>query len=280
MSCEQKFHKYLKRHRDYDDLYNMENRPLIMVVNDDGYNAPGIASLTKAMAEIGDVVVVAPKGPQSGMGHAITLNDTLRVEKVSVEGASKAYALSGTPVDCVKFGTKKVLDKKPDIIVSGINHGSNASVNVIYSGTMSAAVEGALEGIPSIGFSLCDHSIDADFTASVHFAKVITKKVLKDGLPHGTCLNVNIPKLALDLIKGTKVARQCIAYWDETFDERQDPMGNKYYWLTGKFVTQDMKEDTDEWALKNGFVSIVPVQSDFTNHSLLKSLEDNGYSEA
>jgi 5'-nucleotidase len=258
----------------------MENRPLIMVVNDDGYNAPGIAALTKAMSEIGEVVVVAPKGAMSGMGHAITLNDTLRVDEVSVEGASKAYALSGTPVDCVKFGTKKVLKSKPDILVSGINHGSNASVNVIYSGTMSAAVEGALEGIPSIGFSLCDHSIDADFTASAHFAKILTQKVLKDGLPNGTCLNVNIPKLDLDMIKGTKVARQCIAYWDEEFDERKDPMGKSYYWLTGKFMTNDMGEDTDEWALKNGYVSIVPVQSDFTNHGLLKNLEDNGYTKA
>lgn len=258
----------------------MKNQPLIMVVNDDGYNAPGIAALTKAMSEIGEVVVVAPKGAMSGMGHAITLNDTLRVDEVKVEGASKAFALSGTPVDCVKFGTKKVLHRKPDLLVSGINHGSNASVNVIYSGTMSAAVEGALEGIPSIGFSLCDHSIDADFDASVYFAKILAEKVLKDGLPDGTCLNVNIPKLDLDIIKGTKVARQCIAYWDEEFDERKDPMGKPYYWLTGKFMTQDLKEDTDEWALRNGYVSIVPVQSDFTNHSLLKNLEENGYSEA
>ena len=157
----------------------MENRPLIMVVNDDGYNAPGIAALTKAMSEIGEVVVVAPKGAMSGMGHAITLNDTLRVDEVSVEGASKAYALSGTPVDCVKFGTKKVLKSKPDILVSGINHGSNASVNVIYSGTMSAAVEGALSGIPSVGYSLTDYSDDADFQYSEKIVQIISKKVIK-----------------------------------------------------------------------------------------------------
>lgn len=258
----------------------MDRKPLILVVNDDGYNAPGIAALTEVMQEIGEVVVVAPDKPMSGMGHAITLNSSLRIEEVTVKGADQAFACSGTPVDCVKFGTKRLVDRKIDLLVSGINHGANSSVNVIYSGTMSAAVEGALEGIPSIGFSLLDHSIEADFEASKHFVKKIAEKVLQDGLPQGTCLNVNIPKLPLDLIKGMKVCRQCIAYWDEDFEERKDPFGRSYYWLTGTFNDIDEnKEDTDEYALKNGYVSIVPVMSDLTNHTLIKTLEDNGYSE-
>lgn len=279
MFCEQIFHKDLLILMNYLNLWYMEKRPLILIVNDDGYNAPGIAALTEVMSEIGDTVLVAPDKPMSGMGHAITLNSSLRIEKVKVKGADVAYSCSGTPVDCVKFGTKKIVDRKVDLLVSGINHGSNSSVNVIYSGTMSAAVEGALEGIPSIGFSLLDHSIDADFEASKHFVKEIALKVLKDGLPTGTCLNVNIPKLPLDMIKGTKVCRQCIAYWDEEFDERKDPFGRSYYWLTGTFNNIDTnKEDTDEWALENGYVSIVPVMSDLTNHDLIKTLEGNGYS--
>jgi 5'-nucleotidase len=260
-------------------MKTMEEKPLILVVNDDGYSAPGIAALVEAVSELGEVILVAPDKPMSGMGHAITLNSSLRIAEVSVKGATKAFSCSGTPVDCVKFGTKKLAYRKIDLLVSGINHGSNSSVNVIYSGTMSAAVEGALEGIPSIGFSLCDHSIDADFSACKTIVKSVASKVLKNGLPEGTCLNVNIPKLKSDELKGIKICRQCIAYWDEDFEERKDPFGNSYYWLTGKFINKDNKDDTDEWALANGYVSIVPVQSDFTNHSMIKSLEEDGYSE-
>jgi 5'-nucleotidase len=252
------------------------NKPLILVVNDDGINAPGIQALIAVAKEFGEIVVVAPDKPQSGMGHAITLDSTLHINKIDIEGVT-AYACSGTPADCVKIAVNKLLDRTPDLIVSGINHGSNSSINVIYSGTMSAALEGSLEGIPSIGFSLLNHSIDADFTAAQYFAKQIIGQVLKTKVTRNYCLNVNIPNLKKDLILGVKVCRQAKGNWEEYYDERTDPMGRTYYWLTGKFVLQDEGTDTDEWALANNYVSVVPVQSDVTDYPIMneiKSLEN------
>ncbi|MGC6491060.1 MAG: 5'/3'-nucleotidase SurE [Flavobacteriales bacterium] len=251
------------------------NKPLILVSNDDGITAPGIRALIEVAREVGDVVVVAPDGPQSGMGNAITLNSTLRCDQVHIDsGKQVEYACSGTPVDCVKLAVSKILDRKPDLCISGINHGSNSSINVIYSGTMSAAVEGALEGIPSVGFSLLDFSFDADFKASKKVAKDIIKKVLEEGLPKGVCLNVNIPKLELKDIKGFRICRQADANWVEEFDQRKDPSGRTYYWLTGSFQNFDSGSDTDEWALANGFVSIVPVKYDITSHESIPELTD------
>lgn len=247
------------------------NKPLILVVNDDGITAPGIKALLSVASEFGEAVVVAPDKPQSGMGHAITMNTTLHVKQTEVDG-NLAYACSGTPVDCVKIAVNKLLKRKPDLIVSGINHGSNSSINVIYSGTMSAAVEGALEHIPSIGFSLLNHSIDANFDAAKHYAKKIIGAILKQDINGQYCLNVNIPYLEADLIRGVKVCRQAKGNWQEDYDERQDPMGRTYYWLTGEFIIDDDGEDTDEWALANGYISVVPVQPDITNYPLLKNL--------
>ena len=249
-------------------------KPLILVVNDDGITAPGIRNLIKIMLDFGDVIVVAPDSPQSGKGHAITIEDTIRCDKVIIEkGAQIEYSCSGTPVDCVKLAVNKILDRKPDLCVSGINHGSNSSINVIYSGTMSAAVEGALEGIPSIGFSILDYAHNANFKESIPYIKKITKQVLKHGLDNGVCLNVNIPKsIKGKKIKGLKVCRQANANWEEEFEERIDPKGKTYYWLTGKFVNYDKGSDTDEWALANHFVSVVPVQFDITAHSSLSSI--------
>ena len=249
------------------------NKPLILIINDDGITAPGIRNLISLMNELGEVVVVAPDGPQSGMGHAITLNSTLRADNVKIgEGPQQEYSVSGTPVDCVKLAVNVILDRKPDMIVSGINHGSNSSINVIYSGTMSAAVEGALEGIPSIGFSLCDFSWEADFTTGKPFITSIAKEVLKKGLPDGTCLNVNIPKANGEPYKGIKVCRQARANWEEEFDARKDPRGRNYYWLTGKFVNYDHGQDTDEWALENNYISVVPITIDLTAHHAMQSL--------
>ena len=255
----------------------MEKEKSILVINDDGITSPGIRALINVVKEFGKVTVVAPDSPQSGMGHAVTLNSTLHVKEMMVEG-EKGYACSGTPVDCVKLAVNKLLDTRPDIIVSGINHGSNSSINVIYSGTMSAAVEGSLEGIPSIGFSLLDHSIDADFNPGLPYVRDIIKKVLDQGLPKGVCLNVNIPAVDAELINGTKVCRQANANWEEDFDERVDPSGRTYYWLTGKFVNYDSGDDTDEWALANNYISIVPVQYDVTAHSVIDSIKslENG----
>jgi 5'-nucleotidase len=251
----------------------MNERPLILVTNDDGISAPGLRSLIQVMNEFGEVVVVAPEGPQSGMGHAITLNSALRCDKVHIaEGPQEEYSCSGTPVDCVKLAVNKILPRKPDLCVSGVNHGSNSSINVIYSGTMSAAVEGALEGIPSIGFSLLNHAYDADFSASQEVVRELVPRVLRDGLPEGSCLNVNIPNVGKEEIKGIRVCRQANANWVEEFDERKDPNGRTYYWLTGTFENYDHGEDTDEWALANGYVSVVPVQYDVTAHHVIPIL--------
>ena len=253
----------------------MDKKPLILVTNDDGIAAPGIRTLVSIMNEIGDVVVVAPDNPQSGMGHAITVNTTLRCNPINVdEGPQLEYSCSGTPADCVKMAANEILNRKPDLCVSGINHGSNASLNVIYSGTMSAAVEAGIEGIPAIGFSLLDYNWDANFEASKEYVRKITLNVLKNKLPEGIVLNVNIPDLKKDEIKGIRVCRQASGNWIEDFDKRVSPQGEDYYWLTGKFVNLDQGEDTDLWALENGYVSVVPVQFDLTAHHFIHKLNN------
>lgn len=246
----------------------MKNRPLILVTNDDGISAPGILFLAGIAAEFGEVHIVAPDKPQSGMGHAITINSTIRLQKTNYHpDATAEYSCTGTPVDCVKMAVNRLLPRKPDLVVSGVNHGSNSSINVIYSGTMSAAIEGALEQAASIGFSLCDYSIDADFEPIREYVRHIIKSSLQTHIPKGICLNVNFPKLKADELKGIKVCRQAKANWVEEFDERQDPYGRSYFWLTGKFVNfEPDSTDTDEWALKNGYVSVVPIQHDLTAH--------------
>jgi 5'-nucleotidase len=251
----------------------MSKKPLILVTNDDGITAPGLRTLIEVMKTIGNVVVVAPDSPQSGMGHAITVNSTLFVEKVKVdEGKQMEYSCSGTPADCVKLAVTQILDRKPDLCVSGINHGSNSSINVIYSGTMSAAIEAGIEGIPAIGFSLLDYSWNANFEAAKPYVKSIVENVLKEGLPKDVVLNVNIPNLLKQELKGIKICRQARANWEEEFDKRTNPQGRIYYWLTGKFVNLDHGEDTDEWALQNGYVSVVPVQFDLTAHHCIQTL--------
>jgi 5'-nucleotidase len=248
--------------------------PLILITNDDGIYAPGIRFLSKVAAKFGRIVVVAPDKPQSGMGHAITINATLRIEKTNYHNAEIEYSCSGTPVDCVKMAVNHILKKRPDLVLSGINHGSNSSINVIYSGTMSAAVEGALEGTPSIGFSLCDYSSEADFTQAEKFIAQLIEQSLKNTIPKGVCLNVNIPKLKASDIKGIKVVRQSKANWVERFEERKDPYGRNYYWLTGEFVNFEPEStDTDEWALENGYISVVPTQADMTAYSALPHLK-------
>ena len=200
-------------------MNKQDRKPLILVTNDDGITAPGIRKLVEFMNEIGEVVVVAPDSPQSGKGHAITINSTLMVEEIKMEGAQRDFACSGTPVDCVKLALDKVLPRRPDLVVSGINHGANSSINVIYSGTMSAAVEAGVEGIPAIGFSLLDFSFEADFDQAKEFIQEIVLKTLKNPMLKGIVLNVNIPKLKKEEIKGIKICRQAQAKWEENFDE-------------------------------------------------------------
>ncbi|QEC80536.1 5'/3'-nucleotidase SurE [Mucilaginibacter ginsenosidivorax] len=246
-------------------------KPTILVVNDDGITAPGIKVLIEAMSEIGRVVVVAPDSPQSGMGHAITIGKPLRLDKVDIYEGIEMYRCSGTPVDCVKLAVNKIFKGlKPDLCVSGINHGLNNSINVLYSGTMSAAVEGAIESIPSIGFSLDDYNLDANFSHCVKYVKELALQVLANGLPANTLLNVNFPNT--NNIKGIKICRQANAKWAEEFDERVDPHKRPYYWLTGVFQLNDGGEDTDVWALEHNYASVVPIQFDMTAHHAIPFL--------
>ena len=251
------------------------SKPLILVTNDDGITAPGLRALVRYMKEIGEVVVVAPDSPQSGMGHAITLDSTLYSDRVVIDkmhGAKKEYSCSGTPADCVKLALQELLPRKPDICVSGINHGSNSSINVIYSGTMSAAIEAGIEGVPAIGFSLCDYSWEANFKSAETHIKQIVSEALHHGIPEGIVLNVNIPKTDDKLPKGIRVCRQARANWKEKFDKRPNPMGKDYYWLTGEFELLDCGEDTDEWGLSNGYISVLPTQFDLTAHHAIHYL--------
>lgn len=246
----------------------MQSKPLILVTNDDGITSKGIRELVEISKKIGNVVVVAPDSPQSGMGHAITIGEPLRLDEVPdlFEGV-KAYTCSGTPADCVKLAKHLVLkDKKPDLVVSGINHGSNTSVSVLYSGTMSAAIEAALEGIPAIGFSLCDYSANADFSHVVHLVDHIIHQAIEHGIPEATALNVNFPAKSQEAIKGIKVCRQARARWSEEFDKRKDPHGRYYYWMTGAFTNEDKGEDTDEYLQSQNYATIVPCAFDLTAH--------------
>jgi 5'-nucleotidase len=252
-----------------------QREPVILVTNDDGINAPGIRNLVEAVKGLGKIVVVAPDKPQSGMGHAITIGMPLRLNKVEVFDGIESYQCTGTPVDCVKLAVDKVLHQKPDICISGINHGANHSINVIYSGTMSAAVEAAIESIPSVGFSLLDYSLEADFTAARQYARLIVEEMLQHPVDKHCVLNVNFPIATPDQIKGVKICRQAYAKYEEDFLERLDPHGRKYYWLTGEFVNFDEGTDTDVWALANQYVSVVPVQFDLTNYKLKQQIENN-----
>lgn len=248
---------------------NLGSRPQILITNDDGIHASGIKALIEAAKPFGDLLVVAPDKPQSGMGHAITIHDPIRLSKDNSYSGVEAYACSGTPVDCVKLGIYELLGRKPDLILSGFNHGENSSTNVLYSGTMSAAIEGAMEGVPSFGFSLADYAPDANFTAAQHYAQKLLTHFFIKGFESSICLNVNIPKLPLEQIKGIRFCKQAHAYWADRFDKRQDQFGRTYYWLTGEFADLDQRPDTDLHALKEGFVSVVPTHFDLTAHGHL-----------
>ena len=245
-------------------------RPYILITNDDGADAKGISVLTALMQQIGDVVVVAPDGARSAQSNALTVTHPIRFKKLEETAGLTRYNCTGTPTDCVKLALDEILDRQPDLIVSGINHGSNSAVNVIYSGTMGAVLEGCEHGIPSVGFSICNYSPDADFSKFEPFITRIALEVLKNGLPKGICLNVNAPA---DEIKGIKVARQCDGRWTKEFAKRTDPHGRAYYWLTGFFENHEPEAvDTDEWALNNGFVSVVPTKIDLTAYEVMNTI--------
>lgn len=251
----------------------MNNKPLILITNDDSIHAPGIRKLIEIMRPIGDVAVIASEQVMSGMGHAVTTKSPLMPRLLKEEPGYLEFITNGTPADNVKLGKHALLPKKPDLIVSGINHGSNAAINIVYSGTMAAALEGAIDGIPSIGFSLDDFSPSADFSHVAPFVDAITRKVLEQGLPEGVCLNVNIPKISDEPIKGIRTVRQAKARWVEEFEKRADPYGRAYYWMGGIFQNGDPRPDTDEKALAENYVAVVPVQVDFTAQTMLDKIK-------
>ena len=250
------------------------NRPLILISNDDGVSAKGLDALISALMPLGDLVVVAPDGGRSGQSCAITATLPVRVRLLKESKELTVYECSGTPVDCVKLALGNLLPRKPDLIAAGINHGSNSSISVHYSGTMGIAIEGTFNDIPSVGFSLCcAHNRDADFTQAAGYARLITEKILLDELPEGVCLNVNIP--VSDEIKGMKICRQAKAVWTEEFEERTDPYNGTYYWLTGYLKNMEPDfEDTDEYALSNGYVSVVPCKIDVTAEHVCAKVGD------
>lgn len=248
-------------------------RPLILVSNDDGIDAPGLYALAQAMSDLGEVFVAAPLFEQSAVGHAITIRDPVRAREVRLDlgPGVKAFSVKGTPADCVKLAVNQLLPRKPDLVVSGINQGPNTAVNVIYSGTVSAATEAAILGIDSIAFSLCAWR-GGDFAPSQHFARLIASRVLRAGLPPGVLLNVNVPAVALDEILGIMPTRQARSRWEESFHERMDPNDQPYYWLSGTFVNLDEGENTDLFAIEAKYVSVTPIQYDLTAHEFLGEL--------
>ena len=254
-------------------MVTKKTRPVILITNDDDITSKGIKSMVEAVADLAKVVVVAPDKPQSGMGHVITIGSPLRMNRVNLFNGVEAWQTSGTPVDCVKLAVDKILHKKPDLCLSGINHGANHSINVLYSGTMSAAMEAAIEGIPSIGFSLLDYNYDADFTASKQVVNKMVRAILNKKIDNNLLLNVNIPIATPEQLKGIKLCRQANAKYKEDFIERIDPHQKKYFWLTGEFKNFDKGKDTDVWALQNKYVSVVPVQFDLTHYKLKQKLE-------
>ncbi len=252
----------------------MAEKPLILICNDDGYRARGIRELTRVASEFGEVVLVAPLTGQSGMSHAVTLNHPIRLKKSEVHDGIRAFACSGTPADCVKIALNQILDRKPDLVLSGINHGSNASVSLFYSGTVAAAIEACMNGIPAVAFSVDDHSPDADFRLAVQYARPVIDTIIKSGLPTGTCLNINFPRITPEECQGIRVCRQTVGVWKEEFERRTDPQGHDYFWLTGEFSNEEpLAEDTDEWALKHNYGAIVPVSVDVTDYPALEALK-------
>lgn len=249
-------------------------RPLILVTNDDGYSAKGISELVKMAQMYGNVVVVAPDSAQSGKSHAITVENHVRLRLLENKPGLTVYSVTGTPVDCVKMAMNQILDRTPDLLLSGINHGSNSSVSIFYSGTMGAAIEGALNGIPSVGVSLCSYDADADFSVAVKHLGGVVKNILQRKENDPVCLNVNFPDVSESEFKGMKICRQSVGIWKERYVVNDDPHGYPYYWLTGGFVNHEPDAcDTDEYALANGYGSIVPVDLDLTNHKQLSKLD-------
>lgn len=248
-------------------------KPQILITNDDGYQARGIETLVSVAREFGDVLVMAPARNASGKALSFTAGRPLRVDTIHEEEGLRIYACDGTPVDCVKMAQEYFCSHEPDLVLSGINHGSNSSINMLYSGTMGAVIEASVCGLNAVGFSLLDHSADADFNPAIPFIRDIISYVLDKGLPKYVSLNANFPVPDDGIIKGVRVCRQSRARWDDSYERRIDPQGRPYYWLTGTFVCNDRSEGTDQWALENGYASVVPILSDNTDYNTIEKIK-------
>ena len=247
-------------------------KPLILITNDDGVRAKGLRTLDEVAMEFGDVVVMAPESNASGKSHSLTTERPLRVKEIKKDANLQVYSCDGTPVDCVKLAVEYFCPRRPDLVLSGINHGSNSSINVLYSGTMGAVIEATALGLDAIGFSILSHNPDADFSASIPYVRHIIGQVLENGLPADVSLNVNIPRLSASDIKGIKICHEAKAQWLDSFEQRIDPQGRPYWWLTGKFVCNDPPVTSDEWALAHGYVSVVPIHPDFTHYAAIDEI--------
>jgi len=255
-------------------------RKHILVSNDDGINAEGIYALVKELKKIADVTVIAPEKQMSAVGHAITVQYPLRVNPFYKNGEFFGYAVDGTPADAVKLAVRALLkDKKIDLLVSGINHGMNTSINIIYSGTVSAATEGTILGIPSFAISLATYEPNPDFSFAAKFAVKLAQFIFENGIPSGTLLNVNVPAVPENQIKGVLITRQGKAFWDDWFDLRKDPNGREYYWLTGKFVNYEEDINSDHTAVQNKYISITPIHFDLTDYEAIDKLKKSGLEE-
>lgn len=249
-----------------------QNKPHILVCNDDGIEGPGLHALAASMKKIGKVTVVAPAEPQSGQSHAMTLGEPLRIRKYEKNGRFFGYTVSGTPVDCIKVALSHILDSRPDLIVSGINYGSNTAMSTLYSGTIAAALEGTLQGVMSLAFSLTTY-VNADFTYAAKFARQLAREVLKRGLPSDTILSANIPNVPEEAIRGVLVTGQGRSRWEESAIERHDVYGNPYYWLSGTLQLQDGDLDSDEYAVRHNYVSVTPLSCNLTHQGFRSELE-------
>jgi 5'-nucleotidase len=252
---------------------NYMSKPKILITNDDGIDSPGIYTLVQTMKEFGDIVVIAPDRQQSAVGHALTVANPLRAIHFHRNGEMFGYAINGTPSDCVKIAISTLLEQKPDMIISGINHGQNTAINVLYSGTVSAATEGILLGIPSIAVSLATYDYGADCSVAANYALQIARSIKELNLPKGVLLNINVPSLETNEIKGIKITRVSRNIWNDRYEKRIDPYGRAYYWFAGELSSGDDDPESDYVALKNGWVSVTPIEYSFTNHSIIKNLK-------
>jgi 5'-nucleotidase len=246
----------------------------ILITNDDGIDSPGILALAQAMKEIGNITVIAPDRQQSAVGHALTVSAPLRAVPFQRNGGLFGFAVNGTPADCVKLGVSTLLDIKPDLVVSGINHGANTSVNVMYSGTVSAATEAMMIGIPALAVSLTSFALEADMTAAADYAGKVASKMLSWGLNTDTILNMNVPAIPSEEVKGMRITRLSNSYWDDSYDSRKDPMGREYHWIVGTYRTPESEDiDTDDGAVRNGWISLTPIHYDLTHRKEVERLK-------